>query len=133
LAQAGIIAKQPRLIGVQSETCAPLWAALHHVDETTEADTLAEGIRILDPVRKQEVLTSIATSKGEIVTVSEADIAQGLQSLARQGFLVEPTSAVVWPAYLKVRHQFGDTDRIVLSLTGSGLKTPNPQQFLYWN
>jgi len=130
LKRAGLITNDPQLIGVQPEACAPLWASLNHVSNADELETLAEGIRILDPVRSKEVLAAVTASQGDIVTVSEAEISKGLRSLAMQGFYVEPTSAVVWPAYLKVKDRFRDDARIILSLTGSGLKTPTPQQFL---
>jgi threonine synthase len=53
--------------------------------------------------------------------VEEAEIERGLVELARRGFLVEPTSAVVWPV---LEHLPPDLqDPVVAVLTGSGFKT----------
>lgn len=134
LKDAGLIDRPPRLIGVQAAACAPLWAAFHQ-DEAPdkpaqEGETLAEGIRIIDPIRRAGVLTAIEASGGDILTVSENDIRQGLRFLARQGISVEPTSAVIWPAYQHIQTQLPKGAIVVLSITGSGYKTPNPPAFI---
>jgi threonine synthase len=124
LRAAGEINQLPQIIGVQSEACAPLWAALHPGDNggqvLEEGETLAEGIRISKPLREKQVLAGVISSKGWIEVVSEGDILPGRDMLAQEGFYVEPTSAVVWPALMHSLDQLNEP--IVVVLTGSGLK-----------
>jgi len=130
LERAGRIARQPRLIGVQAQACAPLWAAqtagLTGLGWVQEQETLAEGIRILRPVRGDAVLAAVESSSGTFVAVSEIEIRRGVSELARRGFYVEPTSAVVWPALTSLAASLPGP--IAAILTGSGMKSPAP-----WN
>ena len=57
---------------------------------------------------------------GAFVAVEEAEIERGLRELAQRGFLVEPTSAVIWPALEKLRSDLPEP--VVAVLTGSGFK-----------
>ena len=124
LLNAGFISEMPQLVGVQSRACAPLWAianfgkeALNHV---TEGETIAEGIRIRQPLRGEKVLEAVKSSQGLFVAVEEHDIIPARDELASRGFYVEPTSAVIWPALLENLGRLKDP--IVVVLTGSGLK-----------
>jgi len=54
------------------------------------------------------------------VAVDEEDILAGRDELARQGFYVENTSAVVWKAVQAISGKVPEP--IVAILTGSGLK-----------
>ncbi len=124
LRRAGIIERTPRLVGVQALACAPMWATHRGgaagLRLVREAETLAEGIRILRPVRGEAVMAAVDASGGLWCAVDEDEIREGAEALARQGLYVEPTSAVVWPALLSVG---GDLPQpIVAILTGSGFK-----------
>lgn len=126
LLEVGAIDRLPRLIGVQAAVCAPLWAAFNETNaDVQENETLAEGIRIVEPVKGHSVLAAIRDSGGSIVTVPEHEISEGMASLARLGILVEPTSAVVVPALSHMDHILPPDATIVLSLTGSGFKSPH--------
>jgi threonine synthase len=114
----------PRMIGVQARACAPLWtleqggpAALGFVAENP---TLAEGVRVFHPLRAGSVLEAIHTSGGSICAVEESEILPGRDALARLGFYVEPTSAIVWTALAQTLATFPDP--VVVVLTGSGYK-----------
>ncbi len=125
LMKAGITESVPALIGVQAQACAPLWAA-HEcnsagLDGLQEQETIAEGIRILQPVRGEAVLQAVDETGGTMVALEEAEIERGLAELARRGFLVEPTSAVVWPVLEDLLPELQDP--VVAVLTGSGFKT----------
>jgi threonine synthase len=96
--------------------------------------TIAEGIAIADPARRDQILAAVAESGGDIVAVSENEIRRAQQDLAGQGFYVEPTSAVCWAA-VRVgliptpRHDMqsamtrSPVPHTVIPLCGSGLKT----------
>jgi len=124
----GHISRLPKLIGVQTQACAPLWAVFNYGREGlawfSEADTIAEGIRVKSPVRGDEVLKLVERSEGQFITVDEEEIKNGRTCLAKDGLFVEPTSAVVWAAWQKLIDNL--TEPVVGILTGSGLKTSNP-------
>jgi len=124
LKRAGTIARLPHLIAVQARACAPLWA-VHQMGASglqwmREGETLAEGVRILRPLRGDAVLKAVEESQGQIVAVEEKQITTGRDELARRGLYVEPTSAIVWQGALAVWEQL--VDPVVMILTGSGLK-----------
>ncbi len=114
----------PMMIGVQARACAPLWAFCMNRDEqmgfVAEGDTLAEGVRVRDPLRRQAVRAAVLASHGFMCAVDEKDILPARNALAQLGFYVEPTSAIAWSALLQVMDKLPDP--IVVILTGSGLK-----------
>ena len=124
LKDAGIIATLPVLVGVQAAACAPL-AAYHEIGVTglgfiTEGATIAEGVRVRSPLRIDAVTRAVQESGGRFVAIDEAHILPGRDSLAKMGFYVEPTSALVWEA---LRTSLGGLpDPVVVVLTGSGYK-----------
>lgn len=122
---AGAITRIPKLIAAQAAACAPLWAVhqggAQAVGWVREGETRAEGIRILQPVRGDAVLKAVEAGGGTIVAVDEPSIVRGEAELARRGFFIEPTSAVVWSALEATLGALPDP--VVAVLTGSGLKT----------
>ncbi len=125
LAQSGVIEQIPKLVGVQALACAPLWAVFKYgaagLGWVTEQQTLAEGVRVRYPVRGDAVLQMVAASEGLILAVEEEKILPGRDQLARLGFYVEPTSAIVWNAFAQVAELLPDPVAVVL--TGSGFKS----------
>lgn len=125
LLDAGVTQSMPRLIGVQAQACAPLWAVYvggsARLNWVQEQETMAEGIRIVRPLRGDAVLRAVEETEGAFVAVEEAEIQRGLSELAQRGYLVEPTSAVIWAALEMLR--FDLPDPMVAVLTGSGFKT----------
>jgi threonine synthase len=124
LLRAGAIARLPRLIGVQAERCNPLAAAWRGQEPAPPQDTLAEGIRIAAPDRAPAILEACRKSGGELVSVSEAEIAAALRTLCRGGWYVEPTAAAAPAAALQLRSsgRLSPDGISVIPLTGSGLK-----------
>jgi threonine synthase len=72
------------------------------------------------------MLRAIEESHGTIIAVDEPTIARGEAELARRGFFVEPTSAVVWGALEATLRSLPDP--VVAVLTGSGLKSEPPSE-----
>jgi threonine synthase len=124
LRNAGLINKEPILIGVQARACAPLWALYSYgaagLEWSAEGKTIAEGIRVRHPLRGDAVLKIISETNGKILAVDEEEILPGRDELAQRGFYVEPTSAVVWGGLVQVIDQLPDP--VVIILTGSGMK-----------
>ena len=121
LRAAGAIAAVPRLIGVQAMNCAPLWAAARYgragLAWVSEGETIAEGIRVVQPLRGDAVLAAITASGGSLYAIEEEKIRPAHAAMARRGLFVEATSAILWPV---VAETPGD---VVAVLTGHGLKT----------
>lgn len=124
LVNAGVWPKMPLLVGVQALACAPLYALARGGREAlawvTEGETLAEGVRILRPVWGDALMDFLSRYPGAFVAVEEDAIRRGREELARRGFYVEPTSAIVWDALAQIASWAPEP--IVLILTGHGLK-----------
>ena len=124
LHEVGLIDRVPRLVGVQSDACAPL-ARAFRADEpdaaVTPGATIAEGIRIDRPPRSRQILAAIRETGGDIVEVSDDEIRDSVRSLLARGIFVEPTSAAAHAGL--VRAGLGDgSATVVLAMTGHGLK-----------
>ena len=127
LRAAGVIQDLPVLIGVQAAVCAPLAAPIDGAgkrsDVTSETETVAEGVRVSEPVRAHAVLDIVGESGGRFVVVPEHLIMPGRDALGQLGFYVEPTSALVWHAMETTLSNLPDP--VVIVLTGSGYKATN--------
>ena len=114
----------PMLVGVQALACSPIWALWATGNEqmgiVTESGTLAEGVRVRDPLRGEAVRAAVVASRGFMCVIEEEDIMPARDALARLGFYVEPTSAIAWAALIQMADRLPDP--IVVILTGSGLK-----------
>ncbi len=90
-----------------------------------EKSRLAEGIAIPQPPRREQMLRVLEETGGTCVSVNDEEIKNALLKLWDMGFLVEPTSAVVLAALEKLTDsgKIGEKSRVLLPLTGSGLKT----------
>lgn len=126
LLRADQIRKIPRLVAVQAANCAPLhraWARqLDVVSPVQSKPTLAEGMRIENPVRGQQLLQAIGASGGLTLAVDENQITAAQLQLAHHGLYVEPTSAAAVAALPSLRPSVSKGETTVVLLTGSGLK-----------
>jgi len=126
LLKAGVVNKMPKIIGVQTENCAPLYKALKEktseIPKIDKKETIAEGIAIAEPIRGQEIIESVKNSGGDILTVSEPEIKIALKEICLMGFYIEPTSAATI-AGLKKYLKTSEQEVIVSVFTGNGLKT----------
>ncbi len=100
LLQAKLIAKMPRLLGVQTEAVAPLWAVMNYgfqaLSLMEENATLAVGLQVMAPVRGDSVMSALHVSQGDLATVNEMQIEGGRVMFERIGHPVESTAASVW-------------------------------------
>lgn len=130
LQRMGLIARLPRLAGVQASGCAPLKQAM---DENwpflesrkhpwPEPNTIAGGIADDILFDGHTALPALRTTRGAALAVDDPEIEEGLQVLAREeGLLCELTSAVVIPALSMLPHA-GKKSRVCCVVTGSGIK-----------
>lgn len=128
LLRAGQIDFLPRIFAAQPANCAPIAAAfMVGADEavpTTISPTMAEGTAIAQPVRMREVLGALRQTRGGVVTLTEAEIADATLDLARIGIYVEPTCAQAAAAFAKLLETgtIRPEQTTVLVMTGTGLK-----------
>jgi len=125
LVQGGAIARVPRLLGVQSAACAPLAGPALDVGTGT-GDTVAEGIRVRQPVRPDEIRRAVHETGGRFLVVDDAEIVAARARLGGEGLFVEPTAAVAPAAAWRLLAEgvFAAADVVVVPLTGHGLKAP---------
>ncbi|UPV75784.1 threonine synthase [Halorussus limi] len=125
LKEAGWTDRMPRLLGAQAAGYAPVAEALHGDEAAAGDNSVADGIQILDPARKDQILDAVEETDGDAIALDSDPVADALDRLHRGGFYVEPTSAVA-PAALSAFRERGmldDGDEVVVPLTGSGLKS----------
>ena len=124
LQSADVIDRIPAIVGIQASACAPLWAVFSGgaagLHKASEGVTVAEGVRIIQPLRGDAVLQAVEESGGQMIAVDEEKILKGRDALARIGLYVEPTAALVVSALEDVLETCAAP--IVLVLTGSGFK-----------
>jgi threonine synthase len=126
---AGMIAREPRIFGVQSAACAPVAlasesGAAEPAVVQQQPGSAAEGIQLAKPPRGAEILRRTREANGGVIAVNDDQLWDALRRLAGFGVYVEPTSAVA-PAGLDVLRasgRIGPDERVVVALTGSGLK-----------
>jgi threonine synthase len=127
LKEAGMIKRIPRLVGVQSASCAPLYRAFRRgwTDPRSieKKETLAEGIAIAEPIRGRQILKAIQRTDGEILVVTEKEIRIALKEMGRKGHFIEPTAAATIAGLKKYLRKKRRRETVVSTLTGTGLKS----------
>ena len=123
----------PRFVSVQAEGCAPVVRAWRDGAETTRAwenpVTHAAGLRVPAPFAGRQMLRVLRDSRGDALAVSETAIREAQRLLARlDGVWTAPEAAATVAALmqLKERGALAAEARIVLVLTGSGIKSDPP-------
>jgi threonine synthase len=125
--------RPPRFVAVQAEGCAPVvkaWAEKAMVTAPWENPvTNAPGLRVPSPFAGRQMLQVLRDSDGHALAVSESDIVEAQKLLARtEGIWAAPEAAATLAALLRLKDE-GRLEwraRIVLLLTGAGIKNPPP-------
>jgi threonine synthase len=127
----GRATKVPRMTGFQAAGSAPVY-----FDRVVEApETIATAIRIGNPASWDGAKAAVAESGGCIDIVTDAQILEAQRWLAaEEGIFVEPASAASVAGLMKCFssdrcagcpfHQYPEGAKIVLTVTGHGLKDP---------
>lgn len=116
LQEAGEIEALPRLHAVQAANNSPI-RPLFDGRTLPRGPTVADGIATARPIRGQMVADAVRATGGSVPVAGEEAIIEATGRLARSGWFVEPTSAVVVAALPQIPEE-----DLVLVLTGSGLK-----------
>jgi threonine synthase len=125
----GLIRKQPRISVIQAEGAAPFarFAAgtrdAQFVDEK-HPHTLATAIKIGAPVSWKKALRAVRETGGQVITVSEQEIADAKATIGRDGVGCEPASATTVAGIRKLVSDgvIGKDESVVAVLTGHVLK-----------
>ena len=111
----------PVMVGVQPANCAPLAARWENkAFSGCQGASLAEGTQIAAPVHGEQILRMLRPKTDAIRAIAEEELLPAYNELARMGFYVEPTSAMVWSALMELI--VGLPEPVVLVFSGSGLK-----------
>ena len=120
---------RPKMIAVQPDNCAPIKAALDDPDgwqkNFSPKPTIAHGLAVPFPFGMSLIKKTLAESKGEVITVTEKEIVDGITEIATtEGILVSPESSAAWKAlaHLKQKRTIKDNDTILFFNTASGYK-----------
>jgi threonine synthase len=121
----------PRLVGAQAQGCSPVAAAFAE-DRTVKPvrpDTIARSLAIGSPADGDAAIAATRESGGSIHTVPEEQIGENMALLAETAGVFGETAAGVTLGALREairRGEVGPADKVVLLVTGDGLKTPGP-------
>jgi threonine synthase len=123
----GITDKIPKMVGVQASGAAPIVEAFENgaeqIQPWRDPETSASAIRIGNPVSWRKALRAVRRSRGTMVSVSDAKLANARKALAlREGIFVETASAASVAGLKAIFHKVGRSATVVCVATGSGLK-----------
>ncbi len=121
--------KRPRMVSVQSETCAPIVRAFENgerfADEFENAATVASGLRVPKAIGDFLILDAIRASGGTAVSVTDAELIAAVAEIgAHTGIFTAPEGAACLPALRKLISdgQVNAGESVVIFNTGAGVK-----------
>lgn len=134
LVRVGLAERVPCVYGVQAAGAAAVAHAFARHQEGQpilpaweDAQTVADSIRVGRPQDALRAVKAVAKTGGGVVTVTDEEIVAAAQELARRtGVFAEPSGAAPYAALLRlvVEGTIPPGSRVVLFVTGSGLKDP---------
>ena len=121
----------PKHHAVQTENISPIVFENKNLEWKPEdwIPTIANGIAILDPPRKKQSSKIIDNTNGSAVTVTEQEILNWQIKLAKdEGIFAEITASATFASLEKLKQNniIKNNDKILLPITGFGLKDPPP-------
>ena len=124
-----IDSKRPRMVTVQSATCAPIVRAFENGErfagEFENASTVASGLRVPKAIGDFLILDAIRASGGTALSVTDEELIAAVAEIgAAEGIFAAPEGAACLPALRKLISdgfiQAGES--VVLFNTGAGVK-----------
>ncbi|MFN8222858.1 MAG: threonine synthase [Gaiellales bacterium] len=121
----------PRLIGGQAEGCAPVATAWREGTTVVPVrpDSIARSLAIGSPADGDFAVSTARATGGAIHVVAEEAVGENMELLAATTGVFGETAAGVTLGALRAAidaGEVGKNDRVVLLVTGDGLKTPGP-------
>lgn len=124
----GLIGRMPRLVAAQTEKADPFYQSfLNGFSDkvaVTAGETLANAIRIGDPVSYQKAVQAVQESNGLVEQVSEAELAEASAHADLTGMYCCPHTGVALGVLRKLidKGTIQKSDRTVVISTAHGLK-----------
>jgi threonine synthase len=119
----------PTFNGAQAAGCAPVASAFeqgHEICRPVRPDTIAKSLAIGNPADGPYALDLARRSGGSVDSVTDDEIREGIRLLAQTTGIFTETAGGVTTATLRKLAERGDIgagERVVLVITGDGLKT----------
>lgn len=125
----------PRLIGAQAEGCAPVATAFAKGGRVcpVRPDSIAKSLAIGNPADGDLAVEAARASGGAVYAVPEEAVGENMALLAETTGVFGETAAGVTLGALREaidQGRVGESDRVVLFVTGDGLKTPDAVEHL---
>ncbi len=124
-----IDSSRPRMVSVQSETCAPIVRAFHagerFADEFENAATVASGLRVPKAIGDFLILDAIRASGGTAISVTDEELIKAVAEIgATEGIFTAPEGAACLPALRKLIADdvVQEGESVVIFNTGAGVK-----------
>lgn len=120
----GRISRLPRMMGFQAEGAAPLVTG----KPCPNPETVATAIRIGNPVSADLARAAVSESGGAFLSVTDEEILAAQKILASKGgIFAEPASCATLAGLMKLKREqrLPEGARVVMILTGNGLKDPD--------
>ena len=121
--------KRPRMISVQSATCAPIVRAFEKgerfADEFENASTVASGLRVPKAIGDFLILDAIRESRGSAIAVTDDALIKAVGEIgAATGIFCAPEGAACLPALQRLIESghVSEGETVVIFNTGSGVK-----------
>ena len=131
LQELGEADNPPRLVGTQAAGCAPIVRGFESPEgrpkPVRKPETVAESLAIGDPGSGFEAIQSMRATRGFADAPTDSEILDGVRLLARtEGVFTEPAGGTTVAALKRAREdgRIDPDERVVLLITGNGLKTP---------
>ena len=129
LTRLGLVDGRPRLYGGQAEGCSPVATAFADGGrvQPVRPATIARSLAIGNPADGDFAVAAARDTGGAIHAVAEDDVVENMGLLAETtGVFGETAPGVTLGALRQVvaSGALGESDRVVLLVTGDGLKTP---------
>jgi threonine synthase len=129
-AKLGLVEDTPyRIFGAQATGCSPVAKAFedgHDVVQPVRPDTIARSLAIGNPADGPYVLDAVRRTGGAVGHVTDEEVVEGIQLLARTEGVFAETAGGVTVATTRKLIEAGQIDpdaETVLLITGDGLKT----------
>jgi threonine synthase len=123
--------ESPRLVGGQAEGCSPVATAWREGTpvQPVRPNSIARSLAIGSPADGDFAVSTARETGGAIHAVAEDAVGENMELLAATTGVFGETAAGVTLGALRAAVEAGDVradDRVVLLVTGDGLKTPGP-------
>lgn len=120
--------KMPRMVIVQTENCDPMIQLFENgqiADNFAATATTALGLAVPQPFSKNMIQQVVKESKGTAITVSEKEMEEGIQFVARmEGMLLSPEGSATFMGLKKLveKNYVQEDETVLLVNTGAWFK-----------